>query len=84
MKCFITSELMRWSMIEQIYGPILGQNPALSGGDEASKKRLKELHSRVVEHVRTRLIFLFMIRTTYGMVDENQSSNPNTLETLLL
>lgn len=44
-------------MIEQIYGPILGQNPALSGGDEASKKRLKELHSRVVEHVRTRLIF---------------------------
>lgn len=52
-------------MIEQIYGPTLGQNPALSGGDEASKKRLKELHSRVVEHVSgARLIFLFMVKTT--------------------
>ncbi|KAF8941557.1 PCI domain-containing protein [Dissophora ornata] len=50
LKCFITTELMRWPMIEQIYGPTLGQNPALVGGDEASRKRLKELHNRVVEH----------------------------------
>jgi hypothetical protein len=39
-------------MIEQIYGPTLGMNTALAAGDEASKKRLKELHNRVVEHVR--------------------------------
>jgi 26S proteasome regulatory subunit N5 len=52
LKCFITTELMRWPMIEQIYGPTLGQNPALAGSDEASRKRLKELHNRVIEHVR--------------------------------
>ncbi|KAF9381724.1 26S proteasome non-ATPase regulatory subunit 12 [Podila verticillata] len=63
LKCFITSELMRWSMIEQIYGPTLGQNPALSGGDEASKKRLKELHSRVVEH-NIRVIAKYYTRIT--------------------
>ncbi|KAG0304624.1 26S proteasome non-ATPase regulatory subunit 12 [Dissophora globulifera] len=50
LKCFITTELMRWPMIEKIYGPTLGQNPALAGSDEASRKRLKELHNRVVEH----------------------------------
>jgi 26S proteasome regulatory subunit N5 len=53
LKCFITTELMRWAMIEQIYGPTLGQNTALATGDEASRKRLKELHNRVVEHVST-------------------------------
>ena len=45
---------MRWSMIEQIYGPTIGQNPALAGDTEGSRKRLKELHNRVVEHVSFR------------------------------
>lgn len=63
LKCFITSELMRWPMIEQIYGPTLGQNPALAGGDEASTKRLKELHNRVVEH-NIRVIAKYYTRIT--------------------
>ncbi|KAF8983431.1 26S proteasome non-ATPase regulatory subunit 12 [Entomortierella lignicola] len=63
LKCFITTELMRWTMIEQIYGPTLGQNPALAGGDEASKKRLKELHNRVVEH-NIRVIAKYYTRIT--------------------
>lgn len=58
LKCFITTELMRWAMIEQIYGPTLGQNTALATGDEAARKRLKELHNRVVEHVSNRLVLV--------------------------
>ncbi|KAG0244500.1 PCI domain-containing protein [Mortierella sp. GBAus27b] len=63
LKCFITTELMRWSMIEQIYGPTLGQNPALAGSDEASRKRLKELHNRVIEH-NIRVIAKYYTRIT--------------------
>lgn len=58
LKCFITTELMRWSMIEQIYGPTLGQNTSLATGDEAARKRLKELHNRVVEHVSTFIVLV--------------------------
>ncbi|KAF9927413.1 26S proteasome non-ATPase regulatory subunit 12 [Linnemannia zychae] len=63
LKCFITAELMRWSMIEQIYGPTLGQNDALISGDEASRKRLKELHNRVIEH-NIRVIAKYYTRIT--------------------
>lgn len=63
LKCFITAELMRWPMIEQIYGPTLGQNTALSTGDEAARKRLKELHNRVVEH-NIRVIAKYYTRIT--------------------
>ncbi|KAG0255912.1 26S proteasome non-ATPase regulatory subunit 12 [Actinomortierella ambigua] len=63
LKCFITSELMRWAMIEQIYGPTLGKNPALAGGDEGAKKRLKELHNRVVEH-NIRVVAKYYTRIT--------------------
>ncbi|KAF9364569.1 26S proteasome non-ATPase regulatory subunit 12 [Mortierella sp. NVP85] len=62
-KCFITAELMRWPIIEKIYGPTLGQNPALAGGDEASRKRLKELHNRVIEH-NIRVIAKYYTRIT--------------------
>lgn len=63
LKCFITTELMRWAMIEQIYGPTLGQNTALATGDEAARKRLKELHNRVVEH-NIRVIAKYYTRIT--------------------
>ncbi|KAF9912767.1 26S proteasome non-ATPase regulatory subunit 12 [Lobosporangium transversale] len=63
LKCFITAELMRWPMIEQIYGSTLRQNPVLSGSDEASRKRLKELHNRVVEH-NIRVIAKYYTRIT--------------------
>ncbi|KAK3822404.1 MAG: PCI domain-containing protein [Linnemannia elongata] len=63
LKCFITTELMRWAMIEQIFGPTLGQNTALATGDEAARKRLKELHNRVVEH-NIRVIAKYYTRIT--------------------
>ncbi|GJJ74681.1 26S proteasome regulatory subunit N5 [Entomortierella parvispora] len=63
LKCFITNELMRWPMIEQIYGPTIGKNPALAGDSEGSRKRLKELHNRVVEH-NIRVIAKYYTRIT--------------------
>ncbi|KAL9543667.1 hypothetical protein MBANPS3_008000 [Mucor bainieri] len=49
-KCFVTSELMRWSEIESTYGQLLSQSAAFNSATEDGKKRLKELHNRVVEH----------------------------------
>ncbi|KAK4508923.1 uncharacterized protein ATC70_013546 [Mucor velutinosus] len=49
-KCFVTSELMRWSEIESTYGQLLNQSAAFSSATEDGQKRLKELHNRVVEH----------------------------------
>ncbi|KAG0002628.1 26S proteasome non-ATPase regulatory subunit 12 [Modicella reniformis] len=84
LKCFITTELMRWPMIEQVYGPTLGQNTALGGNDEASRKRLKELHNRVVEH-NIRVIAKYYTRITTkrltqlpaGVVSFAKSKHPN-------
>ncbi|GAN08178.1 26S proteasome non-ATPase regulatory subunit 12 [Mucor ambiguus] len=49
-KCFVTSELMRWSEIESTYGQLLSQSAAFNSATEDGQKRLKELHNRVVEH----------------------------------
>lgn len=49
-KCFVTSELMRWSEIESTYGQLLNQSAAFNSATEDGQKRLKELHNRVVEH----------------------------------
>jgi 26S proteasome regulatory subunit N5 len=45
-KCFTTAELMRWPGIEDIYGPHLRTTDVFQ-----DKKRLEDLHTRVVEHV---------------------------------
>ncbi|KAJ3126450.1 26S proteasome non-ATPase regulatory subunit 12 [Nowakowskiella sp. JEL0407] len=49
-KCFITSELMRWPKIEEIYGEGLKSTFVFDVKTEAGVKRLKELHKRVIEH----------------------------------
>ncbi|GAA5811776.1 hypothetical protein MFLAVUS_005219 [Mucor flavus] len=49
-KHFVTSELMRWSQIEENYGDLLSASTAFNKSTEEGQKRLKELHNRVVEH----------------------------------
>ncbi|KAI8970206.1 PCI domain-containing protein [Mycotypha africana] len=50
-KCFVTVELMRWTEIEQTYGPLLTQqHMAFDKSTQDGQKRWKELHHRVVEH----------------------------------
>ncbi|KAJ3325298.1 26S proteasome non-ATPase regulatory subunit 12 [Blyttiomyces sp. JEL0837] len=49
LKCFITSELVRWPKIDEIYGATLKKTPVFDGS-EAGAKRLKALHERVIEH----------------------------------
>ncbi|KAF8913047.1 26S proteasome non-ATPase regulatory subunit 12 [Gymnopilus junonius] len=44
-KCFVTTELMRWPGIAAIYGESLRKTPVFS-----SKKRWEDLHARVIEH----------------------------------
>ncbi|KAJ1564728.1 hypothetical protein HK096_006576, partial [Nowakowskiella sp. JEL0078] len=49
-KCFITTELMRWPKIEEIYGEALKSTFVFNTKSESGSKRLKELHKRVIEH----------------------------------
>jgi len=49
-KCFVTTELMRWPGIVSIYGEFLRKTPVFS-----SEKRWEDLHTRVIEHVRSSL-----------------------------
>jgi 26S proteasome regulatory subunit N5 len=46
---------MRWPGIEGIYGPTLRTTTVFGAGGE---KRLEDLHTRVIEHVRAFLPFL--------------------------
>lgn len=62
-KHFVTSELMRWSEIEQTYGELLSQSQAFNKSTEEGQKRLKELHNRVVEH-NIRVIAKYYTRVT--------------------
>jgi hypothetical protein len=48
-KRFVTKELMRWSGIQEFFGPILANTDVFSG--ENGKKRYEDLHTRVTEHV---------------------------------
>lgn len=47
-KRFVTKELMRWSGIQEFFGPILANTDVFSG--PTGEKRLKDLHTRVTEH----------------------------------
>ncbi|KAG8850824.1 hypothetical protein FRB91_008741 [Serendipita sp. 411] len=48
-KRFVTKELMRWTGIQEYFGPILTQSDVFSG--PTGEKRYKDLHTRVTEHV---------------------------------
>ncbi|KAI8376518.1 PCI domain-containing protein [Radiomyces spectabilis] len=49
-KCFVTTELMRWSAIEEVYGHHLQQTMIFDKSSEEGRKRWEELHHRVIEH----------------------------------
>ncbi|KDQ63363.1 hypothetical protein JAAARDRAFT_120129 [Jaapia argillacea MUCL 33604] len=57
-KCFTTSELMRWPGIESIYGPFLRTTSVFS-----SDKRWEDLHTRVIEH-NIRVVAKYYTRIT--------------------
>ncbi|KAJ8331829.1 proteasome regulatory particle subunit [Batrachochytrium dendrobatidis] len=50
LKCFITSELIRWPKIEEIYGAALKAISVFDPATEDGQKRYKTLHKRVIEH----------------------------------
>ncbi|KAI7884502.1 PCI-domain-containing protein [Lichtheimia hyalospora FSU 10163] len=62
-KCFVTSELMRWPKIEELYGEALGQTTVFSKTSDDGIKRWKELHHRVIEH-NIRVIAKYYTRVT--------------------
>ncbi|KAG8834346.1 hypothetical protein FRC17_009114 [Serendipita sp. 399] len=47
-KRFVTKELMRWTGIQEYFGPILAQSDVFNG--PTGEKRYKDLHTRVTEH----------------------------------
>ena len=59
LKSFITNELMRWSKVEEIYGPTLKGISIFSPSTEEGKVHYEDLHKRVIEHVRKWLTLLF-------------------------
>ncbi|WRT67748.1 uncharacterized protein IL334_004720 [Kwoniella shivajii] len=63
-KCFVAKELMRWSGIEQLYGPTLRQSPVFASGI-----RWEELHKRVTEH-NIRVIASYYSRITLTRLTE--------------
>src|SRR6266498_1115193 len=46
-KNFITAELMRWPLIQHLFGEMLRKTHVFLLGDEAGEKRWEELHNRV-------------------------------------
>ena len=56
LKCFITPELMRWTKINEIYGPMLKSSAIFNPATEQGSKRYKNLHERIVEHVKELVI----------------------------
>ncbi|KIM47820.1 hypothetical protein M413DRAFT_439500 [Hebeloma cylindrosporum] len=57
-KCFVTTELMRWPGIVSIYGEFLRKTPVFS-----SEKRWEDLHTRVIEH-NIRVVAQYYTRIT--------------------
>jgi 26S proteasome regulatory subunit N5 len=51
LKCFISTELIRWPKIEEIYGAALKSSSVFDPLTEGGQKRYKTLHKRVIEHV---------------------------------
>ncbi|KAI8087722.1 PCI domain-containing protein [Gilbertella persicaria] len=86
-KCFVTTELMRWSHMEQSYGQLLSQTDAFNTHKEEGQKRLKELHHRVVEH-NIRVIAKYYTRVTtkrlVQLLDLNEKDTEEFLSKLVV
>lgn len=69
LKCFTTSELMRWSQIKELYESELRAGASATGvfdmGTDEGNKRWEDLRKRVVEHVSLIINFVFFILSCY-------------------
>ncbi|EMD41952.1 hypothetical protein CERSUDRAFT_43251 [Gelatoporia subvermispora B] len=76
-KCFTTTELMRWPGIEDIYGPHLRATSVFS-----SDKLWEDLHTRVIEH-NIRVVAQYYTRITLrrltSLLDLDQQQTEETL-----
>ncbi|KAI8881666.1 PCI-domain-containing protein [Backusella circina FSU 941] len=81
-KNFVTSELMRWTEIEQQYGQLLAQSDAFKKSTEEGQKRLKELHHRVIEH-NIRVIAKYYTRVTTKRLTQLLDLSPKDAEEFL-
>ncbi|KDR85390.1 hypothetical protein GALMADRAFT_54206 [Galerina marginata CBS 339.88] len=81
-KCFVTTELMRWPGIEAIYGEFLRKTPVFS-----SEKRWEDLHTRVIEH-NIRVVAQYYTRITLtrltSLLDLTSKQTEQTLARLVV
>ncbi|ORZ00496.1 PCI domain-domain-containing protein [Syncephalastrum racemosum] len=86
-KSFVTTELMRWPTIEQIYGEALGQTDVFLKSSEEGQKRWKELHHRVIEH-NIRVVAKYYTRVTtkrlMQLLDLNERDTEEFLSKLVV
>ncbi|KAF8973597.1 26S proteasome non-ATPase regulatory subunit 12 [Flammula alnicola] len=76
-KCFVTTELMRWPGIEAIYGEFLQKTPVFS-----SEKRWEDLHTRVIEH-NIRVVAQYYTRITLTRLTSLLDLTPKQTEQTL-
>ncbi|KAI7853733.1 PCI domain-containing protein [Circinella umbellata] len=85
-KCFVTTELMRWPKIEEVYGQELQQTFVFSKSSEG-EKRWKELHNRVIEH-NIRVVAKYYTRVTtkrlMQLLDLNERDTEEFLSKLVV
>ena len=62
--CFITKELMRWPIIEQVYFPELSTLSIFSAKTESGRLRWLAFKDRVMEH-NIRMISVYYNRITF-------------------
>ncbi|CAG8661908.1 9957_t:CDS:10 [Funneliformis caledonium] len=60
-KNFVTAELMRWPLIQHLFGDMLRKTHVFLLGDEDGEKRWEELHNRVIEH-NIRILAKYYVR----------------------
>ncbi|KAI9494908.1 PCI domain-containing protein [Zychaea mexicana] len=86
-KCFVTTELMRWPKIEEVYGQTLGETFVFSKSAEEGQKRWKELHNRVIEH-NIRVVAKYYTRVTtkrlMQLLDLNERDTEEFLSKLVV
>ncbi|KAF5312350.1 hypothetical protein D9619_002908 [Psilocybe cf. subviscida] len=76
-KCFVTTELMRWPGIESIYGAFLRKTPVFK-----TEQRWEDLHTRVVEH-NIRVVAQYYTRITLTRLTSLLDLTPKQTEQTL-
>lgn len=86
LKCFTISELTRWPLLSDAYGPELRSTDVFAVGDPKSEKRWADLRKRVIEHnVRIVAKYYTRIRMDRLMVllDLNEDETESYLSQLV-